>query len=427
MIKKPIYQLLRWSERYTKIDMVHFASGNFWLNFSRIISIGTGMLITVAFANLISPEVFGTYKYVIASAGFIAAFSLTGLGSAVMRAVGQGKLHIIPAVVRTANFWSIPASLAALGVSIYYFAHANSDLGFAFLFIATTNTFSTGLGVTKSVWMASGNFKLGTIVGIPRIIVPFLIILFTILFTQNVVWILLAYFASSLITSWISYRFMLWWFRVRGSKQDVADTVRFGKQMTALGFFQLISGQIDQLLLWHFTTPATLAVYALALAPVNEAQNLLNNVQAILFPKIAAKSEGEVHKILPTRMKQMFLLSCVLVLLYVILVPFLFSYLFPKYMAAVIVSQALAFTILFQLKGVIDVFFTAHGQIAKRAQVILISQAFKFVLFLVLIPLYGLWGAVAATMLSELIGACVFLYIYIQTARAHSKAAEPIE
>jgi len=410
--KNKLYTLLRWSEQYAKTDMIHFFSSNVWINVSRFISVGTGMVLTVAFANLLSPEVFGTYKYVIASAGFIASFSLNGLSMALMRAVAQGKKHVVPAIVRTSILWSLPASLASLGVSIYYFGNHNSELGFAFLFIALVNSISNGIGTTKGIFQATSEFRLATLSGIPRILVPFFIILITILLTQNVVLILLAYFTSSVITSWIYYRWTLKRLDIHGSQEDVADTVRYGKQMSILGFFQLVGGQIDLLLLWHFATPATLAIYALALSPVNEARNLLSNFFSIAFPKIAAKDEQEVRKAVPLRFKQLLVVSVIVTALYIALVPFLFTYLFPKYQAAVVVSQVFALTLLLQPRGIFELVITLHGKVNRRFRAILISQAFKLVFLFSLIPFFGLWGAVWATVLSEVGTAVAFYAVY---------------
>lgn len=413
-VKTPLYRLLRWSEKYAKTDMVHFFSANFWLNASRVLSIGTGMLLTVAFANLLSPETFGTYKYVIAAAGLVATFSMNGLTTALLRASAQRKFNVIPGVVRSAAFWSLPASLASFGISIYYFAQGNGDLGYAFLFIAVNNVLSGGIGVTKGVWYAAGEFKVGTIAGIPKIVVPFIVILLTILYTENVVFILAAYFFSNLALSIGGYYFMLWWFKVRASKEDLPETLKFGKQMTALGFFQLLSGQIDQLLLFHFVGAAPLAVYALAQGPVRELQNTVNNFLTILLPKIASKSESEVHQTLPLRIIQMSLVAGAIVLVYIAAAPFLFTYLFPKYKAAILISQILAVTTIFQSKNIIDTFFTAHGQVWNKSRIILTSQAIEFALFFILIPFFGLWGAVWATFLSEAVGAAVFIGVYLQ-------------
>lgn len=422
-IKRPLYQFLRWSEKHTKTDMVHFFSANFWLNFSRVISIGMGMALTVAFANLLTPETFGTYKYVLAAAGLFATFSLNGLMTAVTRAAAQGKFNVIPYIVRSAALWSVPASIAAFGVSAWYFIHGNTELGFAFLFIAVNNSLSNGLGVTKGVWFATGQFKAGTLLGLPKIIVPFVVILLTIIYTKNVVWILLAYFLSNILLTIIGYWIMRWWFKIKNSKENVPETIKFGKQMSVLGFFQLASGQIDQLLLWHFVGPVGLATYALALGPLREAHNLINNFLTILFPKIASKTVHEVHQTLPMRIRQMFFASALLTLIYILIVPFLFTYLFPKYLESILLSQVLALTILFQAKNIIDTYYTAHGEIWNRSKIILISQAVEFALFITLIPLFGLWGAVWATVFSEMFAAIIFLGIYIQTRRMDLKNA----
>lgn len=417
MLKEYLYRALRRSEKYTKTDMVHFFSANFWLNFSRFFAIGSGIVLTVAFTRLLTPEQFGTYKYVIAAAGFISTFSLNGLAMATMRAVAQGKWNVIPALVRTGIFWSLPGSVGAVAASIYYFGNGNTELGFGFLFIGITNSVGIGIGSLKNVWQGAGEYKVGMLTGIPKILVPFLVILLTILITKNVVWILFAYFFSNLILSLAGYYFILWWFNVKGSPADVPETIRYAKQITALGFFQIASGQIDQLLLFHFVGPAQLAIYALALAPVNEAQNLLNNFLTIFFRKVAQKTKEEVHKNLSLRLWQMFFASILLVIVYVVSVPFLFTYVFPKYLASIVVSQVLALTILFQFKAVIDTYLMAHGDFKRRSTIILSSQAVEFALFFVLIPLFGLWGAVAATLLSELVAGVIYLGIYLQSTK----------
>lgn len=413
-VTRPLYRLLRWSEKYTKTDMVYFVSGNFWINASRFISLGSGILLTVTFTRLLTPEQFGTYKYVLAAAGLVGTFALNGLAASVMKAVAQGKLNVIPAVFRAGMLWTIPASLAALGVSAYYFINGNSELGFAFMFIGLTNSVSNGIATTKNVWGAAGQFKMGTIFGIPKIFVPFVIILLTIIWTKNVTWILFAYFASNIALSLAGYFFMKWWFKIKASNDGVEETLRYGKQMTVLGFFQIASGQIDQLLLWHFATPAALAIYALALAPVNEAKNLILNINGLLFPKIAAKSEAEVHDSMPLRIRQMIVVSMALTLVYIATVPFLFTYVFPKYLASIVVSQVLSLTILFQVSGIVDTYLVSHGEIKKRATIILTSQAVEFALFFIFIPLFGLWGAVTATVLSELVNAAIFLSLYFR-------------
>jgi O-antigen/teichoic acid export membrane protein len=414
-LKSRLYPLLRRSEKYTKTDMVYLVSSNFWLTVPRFVLLFAGMGLTVAFANLLTPQEFGTYKYVLATAGFIGAFSLSSMGQSVMRFVAQGKPHVVPHLVRTMMLWSLPASIVTLVVSGYYFAHGNQTLGYGLVFIAVANVLSNGYGLSKSVMVATGDFKANTFSGFPRALLSIVIVLAALLFTRDVTYILLAYFGSNILLAWSLYRYSVRRLTIdgaRAAKEDVSEAVRFGKHMSVLGFFMLISGQIDQLLLWHFTDAATLAIYTLALAPVKEVQNLLGNFATILFPRLARKSKEEVRESLPLRLRQMFLASVLLFSLYVLAVPFLFSYLFPAYLPSVLVSQALALTVIFQIKSVIELLLIAHGEVKKRYVATLSSQAIELALFCILIPLFGLWGAVWATVLSEAAALIALLVIY---------------
>lgn len=413
--KNRLYTLLRQSEKYTKVDMVYLVSSNFWLTVPRFLLLFAGMGLTVAFANLLSQNDFGTYKYVLATAGFIGAFALSSMGQSVMRSVAQGKQHVVPHLVRTSMLWSLPASLVTLAVSVYYFVQQNETLGFGFLFIAVANVLSNGYGLSKSVMVASGDFKANTLSGFPRALLSIVIVLSVLLVTKNITYILLAYFGSNILLAWSLYRYSVRRLKIDGSlaaKEDVNDAVRFGKHMSVLGFFMLISGQLDQLLLWHFTDAATLAIYTLALAPVKEVQNLLGNFATILFPKLARKTKEEVRESLPLRLRQTFFASLLLFSVYILTVPFLFKYLFPAYSASVLISQALALTIVFQVKTVIESLLIAHGEVKKRYIAILSSQSIELALFFILIPLFGLWGAVSATVLSEAAALVALFVLY---------------
>ena len=410
--KQQLYNLLRWSQRYTKMDMVYFFTSNVWINMGRIVALGGGLILTTAFANLLSQEAFGTYQYVLAGASLIGAFALNNMSGALMRAVAQGKQHVTQGVVRTMMLWSVPASIASAGIGGYYLYQDNMILGFGFLFIAVFNIVSNGYGLAKSVIIAKGEFKNSFFINIPRSLFPIVVMVLTLFITQNVIWILFAYFFSNALATFVLYHFTLWHYRITASDKDVGDTVRFGKQLSILGFFTLAVSQIDQLLLFHFVGAAPLAIYALALTPVREARNLLDNFLSILFPKIAAKEKEDARRSLSLRLKQMTITAAILVCIYIALIPLLFIFLFPKYASSILISQVLALCILFQPRGVIDTYIIAHGEIKKRYVAILSSQAIGLVLFCSLIPLFGLWGAVWATVLSEAAAALTLYLVY---------------
>ncbi len=183
--KQRLYDFLRWTERYTKTDMVHFVWSNIWMNLGRIIALATGLILTTAFANLLSPQLFGTYQYVIAAASVVGAFTLNNMSGAVMRAVAQGKQHVVPAVVRAMMRWSVPASIVSAGIGVYYLFHGNTTLGYGFLFIAVFNVTANGYGLSKSVIIAKQDFKNSFVVGTIRSMFPIVVIVATLFSDQK--------------------------------------------------------------------------------------------------------------------------------------------------------------------------------------------------------------------------------------------------
>lgn len=411
-LREKIHRLLRWSEKYTKADMVYFASGNFWLSFGRVVSIASGIFLTIAFANLLSPEKFGTYKYVLAIAGFIGALSLSGLGGAVTRAVAQGKEHVVPRVTRVAILWSLPASFLALAGSLYYFWNGNITLGTGLLFIAITNPFFNVFVFAKSIPIGKKDFRRMALVGMPATIVPIAILTGTLFATQNVVIILAVYFVSNFCSGLFSYLWFLKKYRIVGKRDDVEETVTYGKHLSLMGAAGQMIANIDQLLLWHFAGPAAVAIYSFALAPVREIRNFSENIYPLVFPKFATKTIAEMKQTVPLRVLQLLGVSIAMGLVYIVTAPLIYKFVLPQYVSAVFASQLLAISLLFHPKGIVETMLLAQGNTRLRYVWVSITQGTKVVLSVILIPLYGMMGAVISVVATDAISAIAAQWVY---------------
>ncbi len=410
--KTRLYSLLRWSERYTKTDMVYLASGNFWLLLGRFIAVGSGTLLTVAFANLFSPEAFGTYKYVLAIAGFIGAFSLGGLGGAVTRAIALGQRNVVHEVFRIGFIWSLPASIVALAGSLYYFINGNATLGTGLLLIALTNPLFNNLGLYKSVLLGEKDFRGLTLYSIPRSLIPIVAIALTLFLSGNVLLVLLVYFVSNLLVGTAVHYFALRKYHAYHGNEHVSETVTYGKHLSAMGAFSQMTGNLDQLLLWHFSGPAQLAIYSFALAPVREIRNFTENISPLILPKYVTKSISEMKQTVPLRIVQLFFVSLAIALLYILLAPFLYQYIFPQYVSAIFASQLLAAALIFQPRELVQTMLYAQGNTRLRYYSVIGTQTSKVLLWVILIPLYGFMGAAIGTVLSEGISSLILWWTY---------------
>jgi len=392
--------------------MVYLASGNFWLFLGRGIAVVSGMLLTVAFANLLSPTSFGTYKYVLAIAGFVGAFSLGGLSGALGRAVARGHQNVVRGVSRVNILWSLPASFLALIGAVYYFWNGNIILGGGILAIALTTPLSNSFGFSKTILAGKKDFKGLTLYGVPRSLAPIVAIVIALFLTENVLIILLTYFVSNFLASWVLYEFVIRKYSIKDEQKHVDETVRYGKHLSVMGVFSQMVGNLDQLLLWHFAGPVQLAIYTFALAPVREIRNFSENIYPLIFPKFVTKTVSEMKQTVPLRVMQLLLVSVVIAIAYIFLAPLLYKFIFPQYVSAIFASQLLAAALIFQPKNIVETMLYAQGNVRLRYVTLFATQGVKGILWIILIPMYGIMGAVIGTIVTDIVSSMALWWAY---------------
>lgn len=417
-MKTLLTKYLRLSEKYTNIDMVYFTSGNFWLLISRFVGVSSGILLTLGFANLIPPETFGTYKYILAFTTTISALSLTGLGTAATRTVAQGNHNIIRLLFEKNIVWNIPASIIALGGFVYYWYMGNLVLAFSLLTVAIVNPILNGFVLNKSLLVGKKDFKTLATYNIPGNLITVGSMLAILLFTDNIILIIAGYFISNLISGWVVYKLCLYKYKddptisTEKTLSDIQETIHYSKHLSLTGSFVQLTSQIDQLLLWQFVGPAQIAVYSFAQAPIRETKSIVDNILSIVFPKFANKTKQEIEQSLSLRIIQMTVLSTLMALIYVLAIPYIFTFIFPQYTAAIFPSQLLSIVILLQPKGIIETIIIAQGDIKKKYLTTIIPQISRIGLFILLIPPYGLLGAISGIVISEIIATISLVIIY---------------
>ena len=136
-----LIRILRWSEKFTKTDMVYLASGGFWLVFEQIMAAIFAFALAVAFGHFASKDLYGNYKYVLSLASVLTAFSLSGIGTAVTQAAARGKEGTLKQGFTINLRWSVPMSLISLGVGGFYFFQGNSFVALSMWVVALFSPF----------------------------------------------------------------------------------------------------------------------------------------------------------------------------------------------------------------------------------------------------------------------------------------------
>lgn len=393
-------------ERVIQADIRYLVSGNFWLLASRAISVGSGIALSIVFANLLSPETYGFYKYVVSLAGIVSAFSLTGLNTALVNSIARRDIGILRATFMEGFWWATISSIITLAASAYYFWHGNALLGWSLVIVTLTYPFSFATGNYRAVFAGLPDFRMGAIFSVPRSVIPILLMVGTILVTQDPLLIVASYFISNALINLVLYLVVVWRYHIPKKADSVASTIRFARYTSILGFFSQVTSQADQALVWHFVGPAGVAFYSFATSPIEQIQSFTGNIFSLVAPKFAIKKDRELRASLPLRMMQMFMVVLPITILYILAAPYIFKIFFPKYVGVVFLSQIYALVLLLQPQGFVDAALIAKEDTGTRNFYVMAGQALKLVLLSIGIALWGLPGGIGALILAEV---CNFL------------------
>jgi O-antigen/teichoic acid export membrane protein len=197
------------------------------------------------------------------------------------------------------------------------------------------------------------------------------------------------------------------------NKEKNPTIISFGKHLTAMNVLSIVASQIDDILVFQWLGAAPAAIYAFAITPISKMQDfIMGNVTSLAAPKVGEKSEMDLKKIIPKKVLRLTLLILPIVIIYILLAPFVFKYLLPKYAPAIIYTQVLSLTMLFQSKSLFSLALTAKAKKKELYIANTVMPAIKIALFLGLLPFFGIWGMVFSIVFSEALGWIIFAILF---------------
>jgi len=409
-LKQKLYRLLRWSQKYTKTDMVYLTKGGFWVSIGQAAGAVSGFVLSIAFANLLPKEAFGTYKYLRTIIQILGAVSLTGMGAAVAQSVARGAEGSLRSATKIKLKWALLVTVIALAGAGYYILNDNSELALGLLFIAVLLPFIKGFDLFAPYLKGKQAFRDRTIFNTIRSIVPAASIIATVFVTKDPLVVLLSYLISQALT--ITGLYFLALYRYRPSDDQEDGSATFGKHLSVMNFFGKVATNLDRILVWHFLGAAQLAVYSFAIAPVRELKKMRTVLETLAFPKLSQRSTQELRRSLPYRLTLLGIILIPIIALYILAAPYLYSLLFPRYMESVLYSQVFAVTLIFMPVGIIIESLTAHMRQRELYVIKIAPPAVRIVAVVILLPLYGIAGALGAIFATEAVKAIMSLYFF---------------
>ena len=411
-IKDRTVRLLHWSERYTNLDMVYFASGSFWQSFGQAGSSFLALGLLLVFANFLPKETYGTYRYLISLAAILNVFTLTGMSQAVAQAVANGRDGVLRTAVRYQIKWNLLLMVASWLLGAYYLWHENFAYGGALLVLSLCLPLTNAFNTYGPYLAAKRDFKLNNIFSMLSTLIYVLGMLATIFISGQVIWLVIAYAITTLAANALFYFLTLRMFKPPQEPAD--DVLKYGRHLTYIGLMKPVVSQLDSIILNHFWGAAPLAVYSIAVAIPNRVVPFVKDWVDLGFPKVAVKTPEEINKTFYQRIAQGLFIGAVFAAVYALVAPYLFKYLMPQYLDAVLYTQILAITFVFAMPNRYISTLLTSQKMAKR---IFTNSTASSVIQILLYVVLGIWGGILGLVVAQVLNVALGLLVNIASWR----------
>lgn len=417
-LRESLHRALRWSERYTHLDMVYFASGSFWQTVGQVINSLLALGLVLVFANFLPKETYGTYRYLISLAGILNIFTLTGMSQAVAQAVANGRDGVLRTSVRYQLKWNLILMAASWALGAYYFAHENFAYAGALLILSLSTPLTAAFNTYGPYLGGKRKFRLNNLFSILSTLIYVAGMALAVVLGGHVIWLVAVYAVTTAGANILFYFITLWRFKPPAERGD--DVLRYGRHLTYIGLMAPVVAQLDSIILNHFWGAAPLAVYSIAVAIPNRAVPLIKSWVDVGFPKAAQKTPEELNRTFFRRVSQGLGIGIVLTAVYWVVAPLLFSYLLPRYLDAVLYTQILSLSFIFAIPNRYVTVLLNSQRMERRILANNIVQSFIIVILYLAL---GIWGGILGLVVAQVLEDAISILINIAIWRYGRRSA----
>lgn len=395
-------------EKYFQIDFSYVFVNGFWYVVGRIFVFLIAFISFYFLTNLLTQTDYGTYQYILSAFSILSVFSLAGIDTSIIKSIAQGKEKTFLLAVKTKFKWSLIGGLFAFLSSLWYFLHHNFLLGFSFLLITIFLPFIPIFNLYLSYFQGKKRFDLQSQALILVNLAELLFLIPVLIFTKNLILVLIAYFLSQFLVNLIIFIYTLRQIK----KSEIDDSaIEFGKHLSLMSALGILGDQIDRIVLWQFLGPVSVAIYSLAKIPYQRVCEIIP-LSALALPKISEKEISQIKKkvlVLTFKLLPFFIIAS---LALIISAPIIYKILFPKYLSSIKYLQIFSLGLIFIPFSLLGTVFIVQERKKELYVLTFCSQIGKIILFLVLIPTFGILGAVLTELIVSFFYNLLVLFFY---------------
>lgn len=389
---------------HLRIDARYFVSGGVWLSLTQVVTIISGLAVSVLLAGMLSTNDYGTYRYLIGIGAILTSFSLSGLDQSIVQAAARGYYRYYAETIRINFIYNLGITIVGITGAFYYFYNGNDVLSLGCLTIAILQPLVNTYQNVPAFLQGKHKFKDSAIARSVKTAAVAVAVILTIFITQNVIVLLLIYLLAQFLTNIAAH---VYYGKTDGEPtpaQIFRKYLVYAKNSSIRNLIVGLSNQLDTIIVFTYLGATELAIYTIANIIPQQISGSLKNLSTLLLPKYA--NYPDIDTIRRSMPKKSFLFFCAILIvcfLYIVLAPFIYHLLFPKYEGAIFLSQLAALS----LPALIAMIpMSALQSQLKEKELYYFSLQSSVILIIftaVLIFTHGLLGAVIARILSRYI------------------------
>lgn len=399
---------LRRFERVTQTDNVYLAK-NIWLvGGSQLFTILNGFVVYLLIARFVDPALFGSYRYLVAILELSAITTVTGMKIALLRSVSNGYEGSLQASLRKRLMAGYAFGLPLLAGSGWYAIHQNPELAAALAVIYAFGPVYYATSGYVSFLQGKKLFKDFSILALVN--EAFLLVgtLYAIFFAKSALVFFLVYFAANLDN------ILFYFFALRKQENERVDPelMPHAVHQSKLDALFTVASRVDGVIVFHFLGPIVLAGYTFAILTADQLKTAASVIYTVAGPKLASNPLEQILKTLWRKMLLLMVFGASLAVAYILIAPFAYQILFPKYASYVLYSQVYAVSLIFYIPALYGSYLFNVRHMKRESSVF---NTFNQTLLIAMLVIggwtAGLWGIVAARLLSSVFQLASFGWI----------------
>ncbi len=423
-------ELVMKSQKITGVDNMYFIKGGFWLFLSNAFNALFSIVLLILFTNFIDPRVFGEWRLFLTILTVVSIFSLPGMCTAIVQSVSKNYNSSYNRGMKIRFKYSIIGSLALLGVAGYFFYFETTSSYIPYLLAVLFFPFMYSLDSVMYFLSGKKEFKKLSKYKIVQNFAVYAALAVVLLLTKNLIFLVLIYLIFS-VGMYIYYNINVTKELIKEDKKAIARKTdkglhSFGLNMTIIQALQIIGSNIDKLIVAKYLGLVSLALYAIVNTLVENITSHTKILSVLLLPKFASYKPEESYKKIRQKLYLVFSGGIILFAIGYFLLPYAIPFLFSeKYASTVPYARIVILTII--TMPLIHI-FTSFLQAMKQVKILywfrIVSHVVQIALFFVLIPLFGINGAVWSIVATQVLS-LAFLLIF--SGRSLEKAPNPVK